>query len=139
MVPPFVVVVPLHSPVVNPVGSPTTNRPGMANRFAPLQLPANLHDLPQGYAQRIKLFNGERGYSAEEHRGWFEDWANLEEIDHDDVKMRVFAQSLAGEARKWFTALPNASIADFPVFEVLFKNKWEERRIPVISCPNITQ
>ena len=26
----------------------------MANRFAPLALPANLHDLRQGYAQRLK-------------------------------------------------------------------------------------
>ena len=44
--------------------------------------------------------------------------------------MRVFAQSLAGEARKWFTSLHNATIVDFPAFEVLFKNKWEDKKNP---------
>ena len=44
--------------------------------------------------------------------------------------MRVFAQSLVGEARKWFTGLQNTTIADFPTFETLFKNKWEDKKNP---------
>lgn len=78
----------------------------------------------------MKLFNGERGYSVEEHLGWFSEWGNLKEIDHDDVKMRVFTQSLTGEARKWFRGLQNATIADFPNLETLFKNKWEDKKNP---------
>ena len=36
----------------------------MAARFAPLQLPIVLHDLPQNYSQRISLFDGEGGITA---------------------------------------------------------------------------
>jgi len=100
------------------------------NRLAPLQLPTNLHDLPQGYSQRLKQFHGERGYSAEEHLGWFSDWVDLEEVDHDDVKVILFSQSLTGEARKWFKNLPNASIPHFQGFKNLLKNKWEDKKNP---------
>ena len=31
----------------------------MASRFPPLILPAQLHDLPQNYSQRIKLYDVE--------------------------------------------------------------------------------
>ena len=74
--------------------------PSMANIFTPILLPTALHDLPPGYSQRLRKFNGERGYSAEEHLGWFLDWVDLEEVDHDDVKVRSFSQSLTRELRK---------------------------------------
>jgi hypothetical protein len=41
-----------------------------------------------------------------------------------NLKMRLFTQSLAGELRKWFRALPLASIADFEAFEISFLAKW---------------
>ena len=44
----------VHSPVVVPLVSFSQQglTVSMANRYAPLVLPANLDDLPQGYAQR---------------------------------------------------------------------------------------
>ena len=48
--------------------------PRMENIFSPILLPAALHDLPSGYSTRPRQFNGERGYSVEEHLGWFSDW-----------------------------------------------------------------
>ena len=95
----------------------------MENRFVPLQLLVFIHDLPLGYSQRLKQFNGERGYSAEEHLGWFSDWINLEEIDHEDIKVRLFSQSLAGEMRKWFKNLLDNSILNYQSFEDSFKYK----------------
>ena len=102
----------------------------MANRFSTILLPADIHDLPQGYAQTLKQFNGERGYSAEEHLGWFSNWTNLEEVDHDGVKVRLLAQSLAGEARKWFKNILDNSILNYQSSNDSFKEKWADKKNP---------
>ena len=62
--------------------------------------------------------------------GWFSDWIDLEEVDHDDVKVRLFAQSLAREARKWFKNLPDNSIMNYQYFEDSFMDKWEDKKNP---------
>jgi hypothetical protein len=77
----------------------------MAARFAPLILPAQLHDFPQNYSQRIKLYDVEGNVSAQKHLDWFNDFVDLEEVDYADVKMRLFTQSFVGEVRKWFKSL----------------------------------
>jgi hypothetical protein len=64
----------------------------MAARFAPLVLPAQLHDFPQNYSQRIKLYDAEGNASAQKHLDWFNDFVDLEEVDHADAKMRLFMQ-----------------------------------------------
>jgi hypothetical protein len=69
----------------------------MAARFAPLSLPTELHDLPQNYNQIIKLYDVEGNASAQKHLYWFNDFFDLEEVDYEDVKTRLFAQSLSGE------------------------------------------
>jgi len=35
---------------------------------------------------------------------WFNDFIDLEEVDHEDAKMRLFMQRLSEEVRKWFKA-----------------------------------
>ena len=70
---------------------PNPPRP-MAARFSPLALPVVLHDLPQNYAQRISLYDRD-GNTARQHVDTFDDFIDLEEVDDDDVKMRLFAQS----------------------------------------------
>lgn len=59
-------------------------------RYAPLVLPAILHDLPQGYSTRIKTFGSKEGITAEQHIDQFNDFIDLEEVDYEDVKMRLF-------------------------------------------------
>ena len=46
----------------------------------------------------------------------FEDFVDLEEVDYADVKMRLFAQSLSGEVKKWFKDLLDGSILNFQAF-----------------------
>ena len=99
----------------------------MAARFAPLRLPAVLHDLPQNYSQRISLFDGEGDITAKQHVAKFEDFIDLEEVDYPDVKMQLFAQSLSGEAKKWFKDLPNGSIVNFQAFQNAFLDRWDEK------------
>ena len=52
-------------------------------------------------------------------------------MDFEDVKMRLFAQILEGEVRKWFGALPAASIVDFEAFETNFLAKWGDKKTPL--------
>jgi hypothetical protein len=82
----------------------------MEAKFSPLIFPIQLHDLPQYYNLRIKLYDVEGNISAQKHLDWFNDFIELEELDFEDVKMRMFTQILAREVRKWFRALPPASI-----------------------------
>ena len=62
-----------------------------ATIFSPLALPAALHDLPFNYAQIISLYDGEGNVSASYHVGKFDDFIDLEEVDHEGVKMKLFA------------------------------------------------
>jgi hypothetical protein len=121
-------------PVVTPVRNRQPLRPlttTMAAIFSPLILPALLHDLPQEYNLRIKLYDVEGNISAQKHLDWFNDFIDLEEVDFADVKMRLFTQSLAGDVRKWFRALAPGSIADFAAFETLFLARWGDKKNPL--------
>jgi len=61
----------------------------------------------------------------------------LEEVDHDDIKFKLFSQSLTREAKKWFKSLPNNSIPNYQGFEDLFRNRWEDKKTLNITYPNI--
>ena len=100
----------------------------MVVRDAPLVLPAQLHDLPQGYSQRIKTYGAEGDVSTQQHIIRFNDFCDLEEVDHEDAKMRLFAQSLTGEVKEWFRGLPAGSIHSFHEFETIFLGKWESKK-----------
>jgi hypothetical protein len=55
----------------------------------------------------------------------------LEEVDYADAKMRLFAESLLGDVRKWFKVLPPASIQEFATFERSFLSKWGDKKNPL--------
>ena len=55
--------IPIVQIIQNSLVPPNPPRP-MVDRFAPLCLPAVLHDLPQNYSQIISLFDGEGGITA---------------------------------------------------------------------------
>ena len=55
----------------------------------------------------------------------------MEEVDHDDPKMRLFAQSLSREEKRWFKDLPARSIPTFEDFQTLFLDRWEEKKSPL--------
>jgi hypothetical protein len=100
----------------------------MAARFDPLVLPTQLHDLPQGYAQRIRTYDAEGESSAQQHLVKFDDFCELEDVDFDDAKMRLFAKSFCGEVREWFRGLPTGSIHVFQEFKINFLGKWESKK-----------
>ena len=100
----------------------------IAARFAPLALPAQLHDLPLGYSQRIRTYGAEGDVSSQQHISSFNDFCDLEEVDHEDAKIRLFSQSLTGEVNEWFRCLLAGRIHNFHEFETIFLGKWERKK-----------
>jgi hypothetical protein len=49
-------------------------------------------------------------------------------VDHADIKMRLFMQSISREVRNWFKALPKISIQDFATFETSFIARWGDKK-----------
>ena len=100
----------------------------MANRYAPLVLPANLNPMRADYGTKIKQFGGEDDYTVRQHIQWFKDFCELNEIDHEDVQMRLFAQSLRADVKEWFRGLAAGSINTIEGFYAMFRDRWEEKK-----------
>jgi hypothetical protein len=56
---------------------------------------------------------------------------DLQEVDEADVQMRLFAQSLTGEVKKWFKTLRAATIIDITIFHQNFLDRWEVKKNPL--------
>jgi hypothetical protein len=52
----------------------------------------------------------------------------FDNIQHEDVFMRMFTQSLEGEVIRWFRNLAVDSISSWTDFHDLFLHKWAERK-----------
>ena len=85
----------------------------VAARYAPLVLPQVMYAFqPNDYMRYLPRFNGDGSVTAKEHLNSFYSFADNFNVEHVDVWMRLFVQSLNGEARKWFRSLPPNSIDD---------------------------
>ena len=60
-----------------------------------------------------------------------EDAFDYMEIEEEKIKMRIFAQSLGEDVKKWFKNLPPNSINDLPSLHQTFINKWELKKNPL--------
>ncbi len=59
------------------------------------------------------------------------DFYELHEIDAENVEMRLFVQTFAGEVRKWFIGFPAARIATLADLQGQFLNRWEVKKNPL--------
>lgn len=103
----------------------------MANRYAPLQLPGNPGAMPQNYQSKITYFDGTGTYTAQQHTKEMQDYFENYEIDDDDVRMKIFVQSLTGDVRTWFRTLAANSIASPEALYQAFLNRWEKKKDPL--------
>jgi len=118
------------SPSASPSGFRTPSNPPHISSIPSISLVPIItvpHDLPSKYAARIPTWGGDEEITVEEHVDRFNDFANREEVDDEDVKLKLFAQTFIGEVRKWFKALPARSIHNWVEFEDNFMRKWRNR------------
>jgi len=73
-------------------------------------------------------FTGAKGVTSEEHLESFYSYVDNLDINEDDVWMRVFVQSLDGEARKWFRELPPRPIAEIEALDDVFLKHWGDKK-----------
>lgn len=92
----------------------------MMNKYAPIQLPQQLNQMPQEYLKILPRFIREDEKIVENHISVFCNFAENLNVEHLDVVLKFFVQSLDGEARKWFKGLPNNSITTWEEMERLF-------------------
>jgi len=98
-------------------------------RYGPLVLPTPLNAMPNGeYQKYMPKFIGTEGVTTEEHIESFYSYADNLDISEADVRMRVFVQSLDGEARKWFRELTPRSIADIEALDDAFLKHWGDKK-----------
>jgi hypothetical protein len=101
----------------------------VAARYAPLILPQVLYAFPPNdYMKYFPRFNGEGEVTVEEHLNSFYSFADNFNVEHADVWMRLFVQSLDGEARKWFRSLPPNSIVGIDALDDTFLRHWGDKK-----------
>jgi hypothetical protein len=97
----------------------------VATRYAPLVLPKVMYAFPPNdYMRYMPIFNGYGLVTAEEHLSLFYSFVDNFNVEHANVWMRLFVQSLNGEARNWFRSLPPNSIDDIVALDDAFLKQW---------------
>jgi hypothetical protein len=113
------------------VVNPPANRMDsiVAARYAPLLLPQPLNNLPpRYYLKYMPKFTREEDVTTKEHLVAFYSYADNQNIENEDVWMRVFVQILFGEARKWFRGLAPRSINGIEALDEAFLRHWGDKK-----------
>ena len=69
--------------------------------------------------------------SAQQHVDKMNDYFDLQEVDEGDAQMRLFAQILTGDVKKWYKGLHVTSILDLTEFQRSFLDRWEVKKNPL--------
>jgi hypothetical protein len=113
------------------VVNPPANRMDaiVATRYAPLLLSQPLNYLPPGYYLKyMSKFMGEEDVTTEEHLAAFYSYADNQNIENEDVWMRVFIQILFHESRKWFMGLAPGSITSIEALDEALLRHWGDTK-----------
>ena len=84
--------------------------------------------LARYYLKYMPKFTREEDITVEEHLVAFYSYANNLNIENEDVWMRVFVQSLDGEAGKWFRGLTLGSIFGIKDLDDVFLRQWGDKK-----------
>jgi hypothetical protein len=101
----------------------------LAARYTPLVLPYSMNDLPATYYLKyMPQFIGEGDMTAEEYLSSFYRFSEIQGIENEDVWMRVFVQSLDGDARSWFKDFPPVYIDSINALDDSFLKHWGDKK-----------
>ena len=76
----------------------------------------------------LTRFNVEGEVIVEDHLNYFYSFADNFNVEHANVWMILFVQSLEGEARKWFRSLTPNSIVDIDAIDDTFLRHWGDKK-----------
>jgi hypothetical protein len=113
------------------VVNPPANRMDaiVATRYAPPVFPQLMNaSPPRDYLKYMPKFTREEDITVEEHLASFYIYADNQNIENADVWMRVFIQSLFGEARKWFRCLDPRSITGIEALDEALLRRWGDKK-----------
>jgi hypothetical protein len=97
--------------------------------FKPLRLPCHLNPYPHDSFEYLPRFSREDHVIAKRHLEVFENFIDQFEIVHDDVTMRLFSKSLAGDVAMWFRYLEVVgSIGSCTELYHVFLKSWGENK-----------
>jgi hypothetical protein len=100
--------------------------------YAPLDftaIPNQPHDLPTGeYQKHLPKFAGNNTVLVDDHLTDFLKFVDDLEVEYEDVVMKMFVQTLEGDARTWYKSLPVASIDGWDSFKCKFTEKWGHKQ-----------
>jgi hypothetical protein len=68
----------------------------------------------------LKTFSRDGTIDAKRHIDLFLDVCDFHLVEHDDIMVRLFLQTLSGQAYEWYTTFPTRSIRSFDDFEAMF-------------------
>jgi hypothetical protein len=91
-------------------------------RDSPLNLRGEQHELPVLPKGTLKTFSRDGTIDAKRHVDLFLDVCDFHLIEHDDVMVRLFLQTLSGQDYEWYTSFPTRSIDSFDDLEMMFLN-----------------
>lgn len=77
----------------------------------PLNLGLNLNPLPKAARDHLPKFSGDGTVTVDEHLNAFSVACGVIAVQHEDVAIRLFIQTLTGVTVDWFYHLPNSVIA----------------------------
>jgi hypothetical protein len=113
----------ISPPVLDPAPSKARNR------YRPLKLPHILHDFPPNHYEYLLVFDGKLGaITAKKLIQEFKHFIDLFEIEHEDVCMGDFSQSLKGDTKEWFKHLQLGTISSWEELESVFLNFWGKKK-----------
>ena len=74
----------------------------------------------------LPIFRGHVENNPAQHLREFHELMHQWEIHHEDVLLKMFMFSLAGDARKWYHSLPPASISSLGEFHAAFNRRYQK-------------
>jgi hypothetical protein len=116
----------------------------LARRFAPFNFSAipgfpNAVPSPNEWGDYLPIFGKREKDNPAQHLSEFHELMHQWEIHHEDVLLKMFMFSLAGDARKWYHSLPPASISSLSEFHAAFTAYCQEFYPSVLVCHNCSE
>lgn len=91
----------------------------------PLNLGLNLNPLPKGTRDHLPKFSGDGKITVDKNLNAFNVACGIIVVQHEDVAIRLFVQTLTRVAIDWFYHLPNSVSANWQDLKTRFEARFK--------------